>query len=89
MYVEAYAYVFFIFTIKLNKKVFTKIQQIACSSKHFYQNGKGWLSDSQATEMAVVGIGARNEHALDEHIYVEDMEKALKMIVELLRLSAE
>jgi len=39
--------------------------------------------------MAVVGIGARSEHALDEHIYVEDMEKALKMIVELLRLSAE
>ena len=39
--------------------------------------------------MAVVGIGARNEHALDEHIYVEDMEKALKMVVELLRLSAQ
>jgi len=31
--------------------------------------------------MAVVGIGARNEHALDEHIYMEDMEKALKMLV--------
>jgi di/tripeptidase len=39
--------------------------------------------------MAVVGIGARLEHSLDEHIFVEDMEKALIMIVELLRLSSE
>lgn len=40
-------------------------------------------------EMAVVGIGARLEHSLEEHIYVEDMEKALVMLVEILRLSAE
>jgi len=40
-------------------------------------------------EMAVVGIGARNEHSTEEHIYIEDMEKALKMILEILRLSAE
>jgi di/tripeptidase len=39
--------------------------------------------------MAVVGIGAQLEHSLDEHIFVADMEKALIMIVELLRLSAE
>ena len=39
--------------------------------------------------MAVVGIGAQLEHSLDEHIFVEDMEKALIMIVELLRLSSE
>ena len=39
--------------------------------------------------MAVVGIGAKLEHSLDEHIYVEDMKKAVIMIVELLRLSAE
>jgi tripeptide aminopeptidase len=40
-------------------------------------------------EMAVVGIGARLEHSLEEHIYVEDMRKAVVMIVELLRLSGE
>jgi di/tripeptidase len=37
----------------------------------------------------VVGIGARNEHSTDEHIPVADMEKALKMIVEIMRLCAE
>jgi di/tripeptidase len=40
-------------------------------------------------EMAVVGIGARLEHSLEEHIYVEDMQKALAMMVEILRLSAQ
>ena len=39
--------------------------------------------------MAVVGIGARLEHSTDEHIHVADMEKAVVMIVELLRLSSE
>jgi di/tripeptidase len=39
--------------------------------------------------MAVVGIGAKLEHSCDEHIYIEDMEKALDMIIEILRLSAE
>ena len=39
-------------------------------------------------EMAVVGIGARLEHSTDEHIYVSDMEKAVTMVVELLRLSS-
>jgi di/tripeptidase len=39
--------------------------------------------------MAVVGIGARGEHSIDEHIHVADMEKALGMIVEIMRLCAE
>ena len=39
-------------------------------------------------EMGVVGIGARLEHSTSEHIHVEDMERAVAMIVELLRLSA-
>jgi len=38
-------------------------------------------------EMAVVGIGARLEHSCDEHIYVEDMERAVAMMVEILALS--
>lgn len=47
------------------------------------------IYNNKGIEMAVVGIGARLEHSTDEHIHVEDMEKAVVMIVELLRLSAE
>ncbi len=47
------------------------------------------IYNNQGIEMAVVGIGARLEHSLEEHIYIEDMEKALAMLVEILRISAE
>ena len=47
------------------------------------------IYNNHGIEMAVVGIGARLEHSLEEHIYVEDMRKAVIMIVELLRLSSE
>ena len=47
------------------------------------------IYNNHGIEMSVVGIGARMEHSLNEHIYIEDMKKALTMIVELLRLSAE
>jgi tripeptide aminopeptidase len=47
------------------------------------------IYNNHGIEMAVVGIGAKLEHSLDEHIYIDDMNKALIMIVELLRLSAE
>ncbi len=46
------------------------------------------IYNNQGIEMAVVGIGARLEHSTEEHIHVEDMKKALTMVVELLRLSA-
>ena len=46
------------------------------------------IYNNQGIEMAVVGIGARLEHSLDEHIYLSDMEKALGMVVELFRLSS-
>lgn len=39
-------------------------------------------------EMAVVGIGARDEHSLQESIHIADMEKARDMVVEILRLAA-
>lgn len=39
-------------------------------------------------EMAVVGIGAQLEHSCQEHIRVEDMERAVAMMVEILELSA-
>lgn len=46
------------------------------------------IYNNQGIEMAVVGIGARDEHSKTEHIHVADMEKALAMLIEILRLSA-
>ncbi len=46
------------------------------------------IHNNNGIEMAGVGIGARLEHSTDEHIYVSDMEKALRMIIEIFRLSA-
>ena len=47
------------------------------------------IYNNKGIEVAVVGIGAHNEHSTDEYIEVADMEKALKMIVEIMRLCAE
>ncbi len=47
------------------------------------------IYNNQGIEMAVVGIGARLEHSTEEHIYIADMEKAVTMLQEILRLSAE
>jgi len=47
------------------------------------------IYNNHGIEMAVVGIGAREEHATTEHIYVEDMKKALVMVTEILRLTGE
>jgi len=47
------------------------------------------IYNNHGIEMSVVGIGAKLEHSTDEHIYIDDMKRALTMIVELLRLSAE
>jgi len=44
--------------------------------------------NSRGIEMAVVGIGARNEHSTEECIAIADLEKAVGMLVEILRLSA-
>jgi tripeptide aminopeptidase len=46
------------------------------------------IYNNHGIEMAVVGIGARGEHSTAEHIHVADMEKAVAMLVEILRLSA-
>jgi len=47
------------------------------------------IYNNQGIEMAVVGIGAKLEHSTEEHIHVEDMEKALGMVKEILRLTAQ
>ena len=46
------------------------------------------IYNNHGIEMAVVGIGARDEHATTEHIAVADMENAVRALVEMLRLAA-
>lgn len=76
------------FTVELSKKA---LKSVGIDAKATFMTGftDASIYNNMGIEMAVVGIGARNEHATDEHIYIEDMEKASKMIVELMRLSAE
>ncbi len=46
------------------------------------------IYNNHGIEMAVVGIGAQNEHSTDECIAVADMERAVRALVEILRLTA-
>jgi len=46
------------------------------------------IYNNRGIEMAVVGIGAQNEHSTEECIDVADMEKAVRMLVEIFRLVA-
>jgi len=46
------------------------------------------IYNNRGIEMAVIGIGAKNEHSTDECIAVADMEKAVAALVEILRLCA-
>ena len=46
------------------------------------------IYNNRGIEMAVVGIGAQNEHSTEECIAVTDMEKAVKVLVEILRIAA-
>ena len=76
------------FTVDLSKKA---LKTVGIEAKATFMTGftDASIYNNMGIEMAVIGIGARNEHSLDEHIYVQDMEKALKMIVELMKLSAK
>jgi tripeptide aminopeptidase len=47
------------------------------------------IYNNHGIEMAVVGIGAQNEHSTDEQIAVSDMEKAVATLLEIFRLSVE
>ena len=46
------------------------------------------IYNNRGIEMAVVGVGAQNEHSTEECVAVSDMEKAVRVLVEILRLSA-
>jgi tripeptide aminopeptidase len=45
--------------------------------------------NNQGIEMAVVGIGAQNEHSTEERILVAEMEKAVVVLTEIFRICAE
>ncbi len=46
------------------------------------------IYNNRGIEMAVIGIGAQNEHSTDECIKVADMEKAVTVLVEIFSLVA-
>ncbi len=75
-------------TVEISKKA---LKKVGVNAKTTFITGftDASIYNNKGIEVAVVGIGARLEHSCDEHIYVADMEKALNMIVEILRLSAE
>ncbi|MCU4177051.1 M20/M25/M40 family metallo-hydrolase [Carboxylicivirga sp. N1Y90] len=75
------------FTVSQSKKA---LKTVGIDAKATFMTGftDASIYNNMGIEMAVVGIGARNEHSTDEHIYITDMEKALAMVVELLRLSS-
>lgn len=47
------------------------------------------IYNNRGIEMAVIGIGAQNEHSTNECIAVADMEKAVAALVEIFRLAAD
>ena len=75
-------------TVEISKRA---LKKVGINAKTTFITGftDASIYNNRSIEMAVVGIGARLEHSCDEHIYVADMDKALNMIVEILRLSAE
>lgn len=75
-------------TVEISKRA---LKKVGVKTKTTFITGftDASIYNNRGIEMAVVGIGARLEHSCDEHIYIADMYKALNMIVEILRLSAE
>jgi tripeptide aminopeptidase len=47
------------------------------------------IYNNRGIEMAVVGIGAQNEHSTEECVAVADMEKAVRMLVAAFRMAAD
>jgi len=75
-------------TVLLSKKA---LNSVGIDAKTTFMTGftDASIYNNKGIEVAVVGIGAQLEHSTDEFIKIEDMEKAVKMIIEILRLSAE
>lgn len=66
------------------------LQKIGIEAKTAFITGftDASIYNNKGIEMAVIGIGARQEHSTEEHIYIKDMEKAVNMLLEIFKLSA-
>ncbi|MCW8850162.1 MAG: M20/M25/M40 family metallo-hydrolase, partial [Melioribacteraceae bacterium] len=75
-------------TVEVAKKA---LKTIGFDAKTTFMTGftDASIYNNKGIEVAVVGIGAQLEHSTEEFIKIADMEKASKMIVEILRLSSE
>ena len=71
-------------------EVLEALRKIGVDAKPIFITGftDASIYNNEGIEIAVVGIGAQNEHSKDECIAIEDMEKALTALVEILSLSA-
>jgi len=75
-------------TVNIAKKA---LKKIGIDAKCIFITGftDASIYNNEGIEMAVIGIGAQNEHSTEECIAVAEMERALETLVEILRLSAE
>jgi tripeptide aminopeptidase len=76
-------------TVQASKKALSKIGIEDAKTVFITGFTDASVYNNMGIEMAVVGIGAKLEHSTDEHIYVADMQRAVVMIHELFKLSAE
>lgn len=75
-------------TVEISKKA---LKSVGVDATTTFMTGftDASIYNNKGIEVAVVGIGAQLEHSTEEFIKIEDMEKALKMILEILRLASE
>lgn len=76
-------------TVQASKKALAKIGIEDAQTVFITGFTDASVYNNMGIEMAVVGIGAKLEHSTEEHIYVSDMQRAVVMIHELFKLSAE
>jgi tripeptide aminopeptidase len=74
-------------SVEISKKA---IEKIGVDARCVFITGftDASIYNNEGIEMAVIGTGAKDEHATTESIAVDDMGRALEMLVEILRLSA-
>jgi len=73
--------------VRIAKKAYRKV---GIEAKTVFITGftDASIYNNRGIEMAVVGIGAQNEHSTEECIALADMDKAVEALVEMLRLAA-
>jgi len=74
-------------SVQISKKA---LATVGIDAKAVFMTGftDASIYNNHGIEMAVVGIGAQNEHSTEECIEVAEMERAVKMLVEIFRLVA-